>query len=166
MLILTGARLREILHLRWEHCDLQRGLLLLPDSKTGKKTIVLNGAALALLAELPRIGDFVIAGSNPQRPRADLQRPWALISKRAGLVGVRIHDLRHTYASVGAGSGLGLPIIGKLLGHRQAATTQRYAHLDAHPLRVAAEAISAPIAAALGASSAGALAATAKPSDP
>ena len=90
LLILTGARLREILHLRWEHCDLQRGLLLLPDSKTGRKTIVLNGAALELLAKLPRAGDFVIAGSDPHRPRADLQRPWALISKRAGLEGVRI----------------------------------------------------------------------------
>ena len=143
---------------------MQRGLLFLPDSKTGKKTIVLNGAALALLAELPHIGEFVIAGNDPRKPRADLQRPWALISKRAGLVGVRIHDLRHTYASVGAGSGLGLPIIGKLLGHSQADTTQRYAHLDAHPLRLAADAIGAPIAAALGVTSAGALAATAKPS--
>ena len=151
LLILTGARLREILHLRWEHCDLQRGLLLLPDSKTGRKTIVLNGAALAIIAELSRVGEFVIAGNDPAKPRADLQKPWALISKRAGLVGVRIHDLRHTYASIGAGSGLGLPIIGKLLGHSQAATTQRYAHLDAHPLRIAADAIGAPIAAALGA---------------
>ena len=166
LLILTGARLREILHLRWEHCDLQRGLLLLPDSKTGKKTIVLNGAALAILAELPHVGEFVIGGNDPARPRADLQKPWALVSRRAGLEGVRIHDLRHTYGSVGAGSGLGSPIIGKLLGHTQAATTQRYAHLDTHPLRIAADAIGAPIAAALGVTSAGALKAPAKPRDP
>ena len=75
---------------------------------------------------------------------------WKLIAKRAGLESVRIHDLRHTYASFGAGSGLGLPIIGKLLGHREAATTQRYARLDNDPLRRAANAIGGQIAAALG----------------
>jgi integrase len=141
LLILTGARLREILHLRWVECDLQRGLLLLPDSKTGRKAIVLNAPALALLSELPRVGEFVVAGSDPTKPRADLHKPWALIKGRAGLIGVRLHDLRHTYASFGAGSGLGLPIIGKLLGHTQAATTQRHAHLDTDPLRRAADTI-------------------------
>ena len=150
LLILTGARLREILHLRWDECDFERGLLLLADSKTGKKTIVLNAAALAVIANLPRLGDFVIAGNDPKKPRADLQKPWALISKRAGLSGVRLHDLRHTYASFGAGSGLGLPIIGKLLGHTQAATTQRYAHLDSDPLRRASDAIGAQIGRAIG----------------
>src|SRR5262249_45005062 len=71
------------------------------------------------------------------------------ITRRAGLEGVRLHDLRHTYASFGAGSGLGLPIIGRLLGHTQAATTARYAHLDNDPLRHASEAIGGRIAAAL-----------------
>lgn len=77
-------------------------------------------------------------------------RPWKLISKRAGLVGVRIHDLRHTYASIGAAAGLGLPIIGKLLGHLQASTTARYAHIDNDPLRHASERIGNQIAAAMG----------------
>lgn len=154
LLLFTGARLREILHLRWQHVDFERGLLLLPESKTGRKTIVLSALSLAVLASLPRIGSYVIAGANAgakdERPRADLKRPWAAISKRAGLEGVRLHDLRHTHASVGAGAGLGLPIIGKLLGHSNAVTTQRYAHLDNDPLRKAANRIGNDIAAAMG----------------
>jgi integrase len=150
LLIFTGARLREILGLKWNYVDFERGLLLLPDSKTGPKTIVLNAPALAILSELPRIGDFVIVGDNPDMPRHDLNRPWRLVSQRAGIDGVRLHDLRHTHASVGAGAGLGLPIIGKLLGHSQASTTQRYAHLDADPLRRASEHIAGHIAAAMG----------------
>jgi integrase len=154
LLIFTGARLREILHLRWEHVDFERGLLLLADSKTGKKAIVLNAPALDVLANLPRIGSYVIAGekagTKDELPRADLKRPWGAIARRAKLDGVRIHDLRHTHASVGAGAGLGLPIIGKLLGHSQAATTARYAHLDADPLRRASNHIGNHIAAAMG----------------
>jgi len=176
LLIFTGARLREILHLKWTHVDLERGLLLLPDSKTGRKAIVLNAPALAILASLPRLGDFVIAGEDPKKPRSDLQRPWALVSRRAGFVEtvekrgtdgaplvdragkpvvveratVRLHDLRHTHASIAAGAGLGLHMIGKLLGHAQAATTQRYAHLADDPVRAASEAIGARIAAAMG----------------
>lgn len=150
LLILTGARLREILNLRWEWVDLERGLLLLPDSKTGRKCIVLNAPAMAVLAALPRMGPYVICGDRPGTPRTDLNRPWRAVSKRAGLNGVRIHDLRHTHASIGAGAGLGLPIIGKLLGHTQAATTARYAHLDADPLRSASEVIGGRIAAAMG----------------
>jgi integrase len=154
LLILTGARLREILHLKWEHVDLERGLVLLPDSKTGKKAIVLNAPALDILANLPRVGTYVIAGetagTNEEKPRADLNRPWRAIRRRAGLNGLRIHDLRHTHASVGAGLGLGLPIIGKLLGHTQPSTTARYAHLDADPLRRASEHIGTRLAAARG----------------
>ncbi|SFJ61413.1 site-specific integrase [Aerobium aerolatum] len=153
LLLLTGARLREILHLKWAHVDFERGLLLLPDSKTGRKTIILNAPALAILNDLKRIGVYVIAGETAgtkgEKPRADLKRPWALVTKRAGLEGLRIHDLRHSFASFGAGGGMGLPIIGKLLGHTQAATTQRYAHLDADPLRKASNAIGATIAAAM-----------------
>ena len=150
LLLFTGGRLREILNLRWSEVDLGRGLLFLPDSKTGRKTIVLSGPALAVLQNLPRAGDFVIAGRTPTAPRTDLKRPWALVSKHAGLEGLRIHDLRHSFASFGAGGGLGLPIIGKLLGHTQASTTQRYAHLDADPLRRASDAIAQTIAAAMG----------------
>jgi integrase len=150
LLIFTGARLREILHLRWAHVDFERGLLLLPTSKTGKKTIVLNAPALAILSALPRSGEFVIAGTSLDNPRSDLKKPWKAVAARAGLTGVRIHDLRHTHASVGAGAGLGLPIIGKLLGHTQTATTQRYAHLDNDPLKKASEHIGSHLAAAMG----------------
>ena len=150
LLVLTGARLREVLNLRWEWVDLERGLLLLPDSKTGRKSIVLNAPAIAVLATLPRISAYVIAGDNHERPRADLNRPWRAVATRADLEGVRLHDLRHTHASIGAGAGLGLPIIGKLLGHTQPSTTARYAHLDADPLRSASEAIAVRIAAAMG----------------
>jgi integrase len=129
-------------------------MLLLADSKTGKKAIVLNAPALDVLANLPRVGAYVIAGqaagTEEEHPRADLKRPWQAVAKRAGLDGVRIHDLRHTHASVGAGAGLGLPIIGKLLGHTQASTTARYAHLDADPLRRASERIGSQIAAGMG----------------
>jgi integrase len=87
--------------------------------------------------------------SPQEQPRHDLKRPWDAVIKQAGLIGVRLHDLRHTYASFGAGSGLGLPIIGRLLGHAQATTTARYAHLDSDPLRHASDAIAGRIAAAL-----------------
>jgi integrase len=153
LLILTGARLREILKLEWGHVDLERGMLFLPDSKSGKKTIVLNAPALAVLAKLKRVGTYVIAGQSAgtdgEKPRTDLKRPWSSILKRAGLA-LRIHDLRHTHASFGAGAGLGLPIIGKLLGHARSATTERYAHLDADPLRRASDNIGARLAAAMG----------------
>jgi integrase len=149
LLLFTGCRLREILHLKWEHVDLERGLLFLPESKTGRKTIILNAPALAVLCELERLGSYVIPGDDIEKPRSDLKRPWETVSKRAGLDGVRLHDLRHTYASFGAGGGVGLPIIGKLLGHTQSATTARYAHLDNDPLRRAAENIGGRIAAAL-----------------
>jgi integrase len=150
LLIFTGARLREILHLKWEYIDFERGLLLLPSSKTGKKTVVLNAPSLAILTSLPRVGGYVIAGtsagSKDEKPRSDLKKPWRAVSKRARLEGVRIHDLRHTHASVGAGG----PIIGKLLGHTQSATTQRYAHLDNDPLKRASEHIGSRLAAAMG----------------
>lgn len=149
LLLFTGARLSEILHLRWEHVDVERGLLLLPDSKTGRKAITLNAPALAVLQSLERMGPFVTPGANPDIPRADLKKPWTAVTEAASLSGLRIHDLRHSFASVGAGAGLCLPIVGKLLGHTQAATTQRYAHLDADPIRRAADAIGATIAAAL-----------------
>jgi integrase len=125
----------------------------LPDSKTGKKTIVLNAPALEVLASLPRWGAYVIAsgsvGTADERPRHDIKRPWAVIVRRAGLEGVRVHDLRHSFASFGAAGGLSLPIIGKLLGHARSSTTERYAHLANDPLRRATEAIGATIAAAL-----------------
>jgi len=152
LLILTGARLREILHARWEHVDFERGVIFLPDSKTGKKPIYLSAAALAVLSTLPHLegNPHIIPGDRAGQPRVDLKRPWTAVTKAARLEGLRIHDLRHSFASIGAGASLGLPIIGKLLGHTQAATTHRYAHLDADPMRRAAETIGATIAAAMG----------------
>lgn len=126
-------------------------MLLLPDSKTEKRTIYLSAAALEILAGVPRmIGNaYVFPGGVEGKPRAELKKPWAAIAKAAGLERVRIHDLRHSFASVGAGAHMGLPIIGKLLGHSQPATTARYAHLDADPMRRAVETIGATISAAL-----------------
>jgi len=152
LLLLTGARLREILDAQWSQVDLERGILFLPDSKTGRKPIYLSAAARTVLAGIPRIegNPHVIAGAKDGASRADLKRPWESVCRAAGLEGVRLHDLRHSFASFGAGASLGLPIIGKLLGHTQAATTARYAHLDADPLRRAADTIGATIAAAMG----------------
>jgi integrase len=149
LLLFTGCRLREVLDLRWSEVDFERGMLHLTDSKTGKKSVILNAPALAVLAALPRLGDYVIAGDSPTRPRSDLKRPWNLVTRRARLSGLRLHDLRHSFASIGAGASLGLPVIGKLLGHASPSTTARYAHLDADPLRRASNAIGATIAAAL-----------------
>jgi integrase len=149
LLLFTGCRLREILHLQWGDVDFEHGMLFLRESKTGRKPVILNAPALAVLESLPRVGSFVIAGDDPAKPRSDLKRPWQAVAKHAGLEGFRIHDLRHSFASIGAGSGMGLPIVGKLLGHAQPRTTQRYAHLDNDPLRRASESIGATLAAAM-----------------
>jgi len=113
--------------------------------------IYLSAAAQAVLATLPRIegNPHSIAGAKDGAPRADLKKPWAAVRKGAGIEGVRLHDLRHSFASIGAGASMGLPVIGKLLGHSQAATTHRYAHLDADPLRRAVDTIGATISAAM-----------------
>ena len=151
LLILTGARLREILHAQWESVDFERGILFLRDSKTGRKPIYLGSATLAILTSLPRVegNPYIIAGSTADKPRADLKNPWRAITEAAGLNGLRLHDLRHSFASVGAGASLGLPIIGKLLGHTQPSTTARYAHLDADPMRRAVDTISDTITTAM-----------------
>ena len=149
LLLFTGCRLREILDLKWSEVDFERGMLHLADSKTGRKSIVLSAPALSTIAALPRVGDYVIYGDSPTQPRSDLKRPWTVVTRRAGLMGLRLHDLRHSFASFGAAASLGLPIIGKLLGHASPATTARYAHLDNDPLRRATNTIGATIAAAL-----------------
>jgi integrase len=148
---MTGARLREILHAKWRDVDSERGMIHLPDSKSGRKPIYLSAAALAVLNDLPRRADnpFIIPGAKRGAHRADLKNPWASVCAHAGIEGVRIHDLRHSFASIGAGSGMGLPLLGRLLGHKQPATTQKYAHLDADPLRKAVNSIGATIHAAM-----------------
>lgn len=137
LLILTGARLSEILTLQWSFVDFERGCLFLPDSKTGKKTIVLNDGAVDVLRRMPRLENnpFVIVGHIHGTRMVNLQKPWRRIRAIAGLDDVRIHDLRHTFASVAVASGGSLPIIGRQLGHSQPQTTQRYAHLADDPVR-------------------------------
>jgi len=151
LLMLTGARLREILHARWESVDFERGIIHLENSKTGLKPIYLSAAALSVLSGLPRIegNPYLIPGYKDGAPRVDLKRPWAAIVKAAKLQGLRIHDLRHSFASIGAGASMGLPIIGRLLGHSQPQTTAKYSHLQADPLRRAADTIGATILAAM-----------------
>jgi integrase len=151
LLILTGARLTEILTLRWDYVDLANAVLRLPDSKTGAKLIYINDAAIKLLSEIPKMAGnpFVIVGGKPGARLVNLQKPWCRIRTAAGLNDVRIHDLRHSFASVAAGAGMSLPLIGKMLGHTQAATTARYAHLAADPVRAAANEVGALITAAM-----------------
>ncbi len=141
LLALTGARRDEILTLRWEHVDLERGVLRLPDSKTGAKLIPLGAAAAQLLAAAPRTegNPYVCPGRRPGGRLVGLQDPWARIRERASLPKVRLHDLRHSWASTGAAGGLGLPILGKILGHLHPITTQRYTHFFDDPLRAAAD---------------------------
>lgn len=152
LLMLTGCRLREILHLRWRDVDLQRGLLNLPDSKTGKKNVILGQAAIDVLEGLRALrhnGECVIAGADPDKPRSDLKRPWERITRAAGLDGLRLHDLRHSFASAAAGAGLDLLVIGKMLGHKDPKTTARYAHLVDSAKARAADVTNAAIAAAM-----------------
>jgi integrase len=112
----------------------------------------LTPPALALLAELPRLdgNPHVIVGQKVGASMVNLEKPWRAIRAMAGLNDVRLHDLRHAFASVAASSGMGLPIIGKMLGHTQAATTARYAHLASDPVKAAAAAVAGKIAAAMG----------------
>ena len=138
---LTGARLREILNLKWDYVDLNRKVLNLPESKTGAKTIYLNDAASEIIQNIPQQLDneFVFCGIRAGQPIKELQKAWQRIRSSANLDDVRIHDLRHTFASVAVMNGMSLPLIGALLGHSQPRTTARYAHLAADPLRKAAE---------------------------
>ncbi|MBO6756348.1 MAG: tyrosine-type recombinase/integrase [Roseibium sp.] len=149
LLLLTGCRLREILDLRWSEVDLERGLLDLPDSKTGRKVVYLSEAAVEVLEGLPRVGTYVFLGASLDKPRSDLKRPWERISRHAGLADVRLHDLRHTFASVSVASGMSLPMIGALLGHKSTSTTARYAHLTDDPLRRALNEASGSLAKAM-----------------
>jgi integrase len=151
ILLLTGCRLSEIQKLEWRYVDLEQKELRLPDSKTGAKTVHLGEAAVALLKALPRVtgNPYVIVGKKEKTHLTDLQHPWRRIRKAAGLNDVRIHDLRHTFASGGLLVGEGLAMIGKLLGHTQVQTTARYAHLASDPVKQAATKISDRLASAL-----------------
>jgi integrase len=152
LLLLTGARLGEILTLRWEYVDLERGLLFLPDSKTGEKVVTLNSQAVAVLKGLPRLekNPYVLPGQRTGQHLVNIRLPWLDICKVAKVHNVRIHDLRHSFASVAGASGGTLPLIGKLLGHSQAQTTSRYVHLAGNPVSELAERTGQTIADALG----------------
>ena len=131
LLMLTGCRLGEIQTLRWEDVDLDAAELRLRDSKTGARMVALSSAAVAVLSALPRIdgNPWVIVGRKPGAHLTDLQHPWRRIRARADLEDVRLHDLRHSFASRALALGESLTMIGKLLGHTQVQTTARYAHL-------------------------------------
>ncbi len=131
LLMLTGCRKSEILTLRWEHVALDAGELRLPETKTGARVISLPPMAVKLLAGLPRDPDspWVIPGRYPGTHLRELADAWKVIRTRAGLDDVRVHDLRHSFASRALALGESLPMIGKLLGHSQVETTARYAHL-------------------------------------
>lgn len=148
ILMLTGARLGEILNARWEWVDMQRGFLTLPDSKTGKRIINLGGA-LEVLEKLPRVSGnpYIIVGDVEGKQMVKPNRQWRRIRERAGLGDVRMHDLRHTYASVLAMQGESMLVVAKLLGHRQLRTTERYAHLGNNPLDLATQKAGASIGA-------------------
>lgn len=133
LLAFTGARRGEIQNLKWEHVQLEYGRLRLPDSKGGTaKSILLPEEAIDLLKGLPRIdgNPYVIAGSRKGSSLKNMFRPWTQIMKMAELTGVRIHDLRHSFASMAVQNGTSLTVVGELLGHKNVATTKRYAHFE------------------------------------
>lgn len=131
VLQMTGARLREVLNMEWTFIDLPNGQVHLPDSKTGEKTIFLSNKASRYIGNIERKLDnpFVFPGQRKGAQLINIQKPWRLIRERAELNDVRIHDLRHTYASLAVAQNLSLPIVGKLLGHKSSKSTERYAHL-------------------------------------
>jgi integrase len=154
LLVLTGARLGEIAAAKWEYLDVQRGALMLPDSKTDAKVVPLAGPALAVfLSWGEQFGDdrqgYVFPAARGDGHHQSAGKIWRQLRKRAGLTGVRLHDLRHSFASVGVSLNQSLFIVGKILGHTKAKTTERYSHLQLDPVRAAAEQTSKRVADAL-----------------
>ena len=151
LLIFTGARLQEVVTMRWAEIDTARGVARLPDSKTGAKNVFLPAPALEVLSGLPRIENnpFVLPGYRDGRHFNGPQKAWQRIRALAKLDDVRIHDLRHAHASIAVAGGESLYVVGKMLGHSQAVTTQRYAHLAIDPVLAAADRTAERIAAAM-----------------
>ena len=151
LLTLTGCRKSEILGLRWSEIDWGRNCLRLPDSKTGAKIIPLGTAAIEQLRTLPRLEgvEYVFPSNRSGGHFVGLQKVWSQARRRAGLEGVRLHDLRHSFASVAVSGGDSLYLLGKVLGHRQSRTIEIYAHLAEDPVRAVAERTSSEIASAL-----------------
>ena len=144
LLMLTGCRRNEIVTLRWEHVDLEHDELRLRDAKTGARAVPLSPAAIQVLTALPRRPDnpWVFPGRVRGTRLRTLNASWQVVRKEAGLEDVRLHDLRHSFASRALALGESLPMIGKLLGHTQVQTTARYAHLGRNSVKVAAIRIS------------------------
>ena len=153
LLFLTGCRRNEILELKWEQVDFETGFLRLGDSKTGAKVTPIGAPVLSLLSGLPRVSEnpYVIPGGTTGSHLVGIQKVWSKVRRRAGLEDVRLHDLRHSFASVGARSGESLLVIGKVLGHSTSAATERYAHLSNDPGKSASEVVSSIIQERLGA---------------
>ena len=144
ILLLTGSRRNEVLHATWDQFDLERGVWIKPAHTTKQKRkeyLPLSSQTIEILKAMQQAKStpFLFPGKILGQPLKNMNKSWNTIRKRAGIADVRIHDLRHTHASHLVSSGLSLSIVGKLLGHRHAATTQRYAHLADEPLRQAAE---------------------------
>lgn len=189
LLLLTGARLREIMHAKWDWIDWDMSLLKLPDSKTGKKIIHLSPAALSILKEIPKIkgNPYIIVGGAEGKPLITPTKPWNRVKETAtldylkaderyadiiktcatykelcaeaekqglenpvGLMDVRLHDLRHTYASICVTQGMSLQMVSKLLGHSRASTSERYAHLAHDPISSAANKVGENISGFIG----------------
>jgi len=143
--MLTGCRLSEITTLKWDYVDIKARELRLPDSKTGAKVVHFGKTVVDVLNGIKKLDDnpYVITGTKIVGSRlTDLQHPWRRIRAKASLDNVRIHDLRHSYASGALALGEGLTMIGKLLGHTQVQTTARYAHLANDPIKSAAGRVS------------------------
>lgn len=140
VLLMTGARLQEVLTMKWEYVDFEEGKINLPDSKSGKKTIWLSDKARDYIDAIPhkRGNPFVFPGQRTGSRLINLQKPWRKLRAIAEIEDVRIHDLRHTYASLAVSQNLSLPIVGKLLGHKSTKSTERYAHLYDDVMRDAA----------------------------
>jgi integrase len=151
LLIFTGCRLREILTLRWDQVDLHARCLRLPESKTGAKVVYLGAPALELLSAMPRVpgNPFVLPGLKPGRHYVGIEKAWAALRAKANVPDLRIHDLRHAFASAGAAGGESLIVIGRLLGHASPTMTARYAHLAPDPAQAAADRIARAQAAKL-----------------
>ena len=153
LLVLTGCRRNEILGLRWDDLNIDTGEMRLPDSKTGARMVPLTSSSADVLKGLPRIPDnpWVFPGRKKGTRLVNLNESWNRVRRRAGLDGVRLHDLRHSFASRALSLGESLPMIGRLLGHRKVQTAARYAHLARDSVKAAGERVSDSLAADLNA---------------
>lgn len=143
LLLLTGARVRELLDARWEHVDVERRTWLIPTSKTGKsRHVPLSAAALAIVRDLPRFQGCPWLVPNPEtlKPFVSIKNGWERATRVAKLKGLRIHDLRHSAASFMVAAGIDIYAVGKVLGHASYQSTQRYSHLANDTLLKAVEA--------------------------